>query len=170
MQQAHARLEIEKSKVDTLLQRQLDLIACISLVTDVGKSEESKPAAAELLKSVQMQVWGCVDQCELLVFRIHAWRTRCAAVSSVRNADELDQSAIALRSSQISNTKTAERPSRQIEKLEFIGAGSYGKVYRATWRGLDVAVKNLILNLDMSGAERNKRMAIMEVCAVGVQR
>ena len=38
----------------------------------------------------------------------------------------------------------------------------YGKVFRGTWRGIEVAVKRLVLPTNMSGAERNERMAIME--------
>ena len=38
----------------------------------------------------------------------------------------------------------------------------YGKVFRGRWRGLEVAVKRLVLPTNLSGAVRNERMAIME--------
>ncbi|GAX79556.1 hypothetical protein CEUSTIGMA_g6997.t1 [Chlamydomonas eustigma] len=43
-----------------------------------------------------------------------------------------------------------------------IGEGMYGKVYKGTWQGQEVAVKRMMLPTNMSGAEKNQRMAVME--------
>ncbi|GLC56027.1 hypothetical protein PLESTB_001056700 [Pleodorina starrii] len=43
-----------------------------------------------------------------------------------------------------------------------LGEGSYGRVYRALWRGTTVAVKVILLPAHMSGRERHERMAVME--------
>ncbi|GFR47720.1 hypothetical protein Agub_g9474 [Astrephomene gubernaculifera] len=43
-----------------------------------------------------------------------------------------------------------------------LGEGSYGRVYRALWRGTTVAVKVILLPAHMSGRERLERMAVME--------
>ena len=36
------------------------------------------------------------------------------------------------------------------------------QVYRGTWRGLDVAVKTMVLPVIMSGAQKKARMALLE--------
>ncbi|GAX84475.1 hypothetical protein CEUSTIGMA_g11895.t1 [Chlamydomonas eustigma] len=116
-ERALTALAEEKCRVEALLQRQYELIACISMVMDVGKSAGNKHMASELLESVRLQ---------------------------------------------ITNTTMEERPSRKIEQLDMIGSGSYGNVFRGTWRGQEVAIKNMVLPSNMSGAERSQRMAIME--------
>ncbi|KXZ54296.1 hypothetical protein GPECTOR_5g382 [Gonium pectorale] len=46
--------------------------------------------------------------------------------------------------------------------LNVLGEGSYGRVYRALWRGTTVACKIILLPAHMSGRERHERMAVME--------
>ncbi|KAG2494733.1 hypothetical protein HYH03_007246 [Edaphochlamys debaryana] len=43
-----------------------------------------------------------------------------------------------------------------------LAEGSYGRVYKALWRGTEVAVKVITLPAHMSGRERHERMAVME--------
>ena len=38
----------------------------------------------------------------------------------------------------------------------------FGKVHRATWRGIEVAVKSMVLPVKMSGQQKRERMAILE--------
>ncbi|KAG2453166.1 hypothetical protein HYH02_002490 [Chlamydomonas schloesseri] len=50
----------------------------------------------------------------------------------------------------------------ELELQAILGEGSYGRVYRALWRGTTVAVKVILLPARMSGRERHQRMAVME--------
>ncbi|MEW5298224.1 MAG: hypothetical protein WDW36_001371 [Sanguina aurantia] len=43
-----------------------------------------------------------------------------------------------------------------------LGEGSYGKVYRALWKGTSVAVKIIVLPANMTGREKHEKMAVME--------
>ncbi|GIM05528.1 hypothetical protein Vretimale_9989, partial [Volvox reticuliferus] len=49
-----------------------------------------------------------------------------------------------------------------LELQAVLGEGSYGRVYRALWRGTTVAAKVILLPAHMTGRERYERMAIME--------
>lgn len=50
----------------------------------------------------------------------------------------------------------------QIEVTTLLGEGGFGKVYKGTWRGGEVAVKTIVLPANMSGAAKREKMAIME--------
>ena len=45
---------------------------------------------------------------------------------------------------------------------EVLGAGTFGRVFKATWKGSMVAVKRMLFPAGMSGAAKRERMAIME--------
>ena len=49
-----------------------------------------------------------------------------------------------------------------VTALEVLGEGSYGKVFKGTWRGTEVAIKSMALPSESSSSERNERLAIME--------
>jgi hypothetical protein len=50
----------------------------------------------------------------------------------------------------------------QVQCLELLGEGTYGKVYKGLWKGSIVAVKTIVLPSAMSGQEKREKMAIME--------
>ena len=49
-----------------------------------------------------------------------------------------------------------------IECIELLGEGAYGKVWRGAWKGSAVAVKSVVLPANMSGQEKREKMAVME--------
>jgi len=50
----------------------------------------------------------------------------------------------------------------QIQCMELLGEGTYGKVWKGLWKGSVVAVKTMLLPANMSGAEKREKMAVME--------
>ncbi|GAX77878.1 hypothetical protein CEUSTIGMA_g5320.t1 [Chlamydomonas eustigma] len=56
----------------------------------------------------------------------------------------------------------AEKPYENIEIMEMLGQGSFGKVYKGIWRGTVVAIKSMVFSKQMSNVEKHERMAIME--------
>ncbi|GIL59049.1 hypothetical protein Vafri_14017 [Volvox africanus] len=60
------------------------------------------------------------------------------------------------------NTSGTTSALDDLELQTVLGEGSYGRVYRALWRGTTVAAKVILLPAHMTGRERHERMAIME--------
>lgn len=50
----------------------------------------------------------------------------------------------------------------ELQLIELMDEGTYGKVFKGLWRGSLVAVKTMVLPAKMSGQEKRERMAIME--------
>ena len=46
----------------------------------------------------------------------------------------------------------------QVQTLEILGEGTFGKVCKGLWRGTEVAVKTMILPSNMTGAEKREKM------------
>ncbi|GLI62400.1 hypothetical protein VaNZ11_005017 [Volvox africanus] len=60
------------------------------------------------------------------------------------------------------NTSGTTSALDDLELQAVLGEGSYGRVYRALWRGTMVAAKVILLPAHMTGRERHERMAVME--------
>mmetsp|Transcript_36334 Transcript_36334/g.80856 ORF Transcript_36334/g.80856 Transcript_36334/m.80856 type:complete len:1087 (+) Transcript_36334:74-3334(+) len=76
-----------------------------------------------------------------------------------------------LRKSVVLSTQSPSDGSNHCSSLvimEQIGSGMYGKVFKGTWDGHEVAIKRVILPVGMSGSERHERMALMEAAISSV--
>lgn len=56
----------------------------------------------------------------------------------------------------------AELHDGDLQLLQLVGQGTYGKVYKGLWKGTLVAVKVLLLPSGLSGLQRREQMAVME--------
>ncbi|KAG2490227.1 hypothetical protein HYH03_011352 [Edaphochlamys debaryana] len=144
-EEAHRTIEAEKRVMDCLVQRQRNLIELF------GKEEELLAAAAE-----NSGGGGGV--------RRRLGLARRSAESSLSR-----ESAAMDRIEQVRHQLTVKRSASRanlmgddIKLMEQLGEGTFGKVYRGTWRGVEVAIKTMVLPKNMSGAEKREKMAVME--------
>jgi predicted Ser/Thr protein kinase len=63
---------------------------------------------------------------------------------------------------ELARTNLSSSEQNQVQCLELLGEGTYGKVYKGLWKGSIVAVKTIMLPSAMSGQEKREKMAIME--------
>ncbi|GAX74261.1 hypothetical protein CEUSTIGMA_g1710.t1 [Chlamydomonas eustigma] len=124
-QRAHDELAAEKLRMDVLLQRQRELIACLG---KIGSASEGSASDGHIVAAAR-----------------HS--TRAQMMQNVRlHVSEGEE----------------ESSGGNIQLLELLGQGTFGKVFQGIWRGTIVAVKSMVMSSQMNGAEKRERMAIME--------
>ncbi|MEW5313559.1 MAG: hypothetical protein WDW38_005117 [Sanguina aurantia] len=106
------------------------------------------------------------DTRALFVRQMEAQLTHDLVASATRHADAAAATAAAAPGGGGGGAAAAaarlREPISSVQLLECLGCGSYGRVYKARWRGSLVAVKSLVLPASLSGAEKRQQMAIME--------
>jgi hypothetical protein len=110
LERTRERLEAEKAKTESLLLRQRELIECLSWVGEVGSSAGGDARARDLIDSIRKQFTTTMDE----------GRSNSVSSSGIDEIPATLDDAI------------------KIDKL--IGQGSYGQVFRGTWRDIPVAV------------------------------
>ncbi|MEW5313558.1 MAG: hypothetical protein WDW38_005116 [Sanguina aurantia] len=80
-------------------------------------------------------------------------------VTELSDQIHLQRSQAVRRTLMLSGRGQGQEPVR-LEGM--LGEGTFGRVYKATWRGTSVAVKSMVLPASLGGAERRQQMAIME--------
>ncbi|GAX77879.1 hypothetical protein CEUSTIGMA_g5321.t1 [Chlamydomonas eustigma] len=129
LQIAHDQLAEERDRMDTLLQRQHDLIECLGKIGGVDGT----------LGGTGSSKVGSLNQRPMSL-------AASALMDSVRQHVR----------------EGADKPQDGIQIQELLGEGSFGKVYKALWKGTVVAVKSMVFSKQMSNVEKHERMAIME--------
>ncbi|WIA41787.1 hypothetical protein OEZ86_009120 [Tetradesmus obliquus] len=88
-------------------------------------------------------------------------RSHSNTSSSLSKAKSGPSQDIALACKNLVLHRTANEPDELVLQ-SVLGEGSYGKVFKATWKGTVVAVKIMVLPSYMSGKEKREKMAVME--------
>lgn len=118
---------------------------------------------------VFMGVWFMIgrDSCSFDVLpalhQIQAQLLSSAATPAAKpSAVELVDSVRRLVAGSSSQGSGASCVLAEVDTLEHLGQGAFGRVYKGVWKSITVAVKVMVLPSHMNGAAKRERMAIME--------
>ena len=163
--QAYALLEDEKGRTDALLLRQNDLIECLGWVGDVGRAATlGSPRSAKLFDSFRQQLTAGGGKLggDDVGLGMEGEPAGAQANDTITVLQLIGEGSVSQKL--WSAVCTAHVHTDQYTPHFFILflPPQYGKVYKALWRGIEVAVKSMFLPLIMSGAQKRGRLAIME--------
>ncbi|KAG2437309.1 hypothetical protein HXX76_005966 [Chlamydomonas incerta] len=153
LEETTQRLEDEKDRMDVLLARQYNLLACL------GGNAASRQPSSGLLMHQHKQHPGSEGVAGMdggLRVTGSGGSSLSAGTSKHAMMARIEE---ARRSLSVASAACADDT---IRVNELLGSGAFGKVHKGVWRGSTVAVKTMILPANMTGQEKREKMAVME--------
>ncbi|GAX77208.1 hypothetical protein CEUSTIGMA_g4654.t1 [Chlamydomonas eustigma] len=138
LEEAMQQVKDEKERLSLLLQRQMELIACFERDASSSKQARGSPKRSGSGSGQRSARQSAVDSIERM--RQEITSRKSADTGAAEDTDVDDGLCL----------------------LELLGQGSFGKVFRGTWRSTEVAIKVMVLPSHMSGKEKREKMLIME--------
>ncbi|KAG1669245.1 hypothetical protein FOA52_003282 [Chlamydomonas sp. UWO 241] len=165
LERAAHELKAEKMRSDALVQRMTVLLSCFPT-----KEEEERKRAAEAKRSLERAAQNSARSGQLSgtgrseMDRSYLGSPMLSHRESNAGADVDHMEVIesVRRSLAATSTSTRMQQAEDIELVEALSEGTYGKVYRGLWQGTEVAVKTMVLPGGMSSSEKREKMAVME--------
>ncbi|GAX80144.1 hypothetical protein CEUSTIGMA_g7582.t1 [Chlamydomonas eustigma] len=162
-EEAHHDVQVSQSQDPVTLQRVLT-ISQVDVTPTVLAQRQLQQAHAELAEEkVRTEALMC-RQRELIECIGWVSQVGRSAAGDARSAELIDRvwQQMIQDGGRDHSVSCGAPELDDIELMELMGEGSYGKVFRGKWKGHEVAVKSMVLPIKLSGAEHRERMAIME--------